>query len=188
MQGFSRTVFAGLLLVFLSSNAFSQSNLGFFGVGAKLGLVDPENIDSVIGFGVFGDFGEITENLRLEGNLDYWSKSSGNANFDASVRDFALTGTAKYMFSTSNEVLQPFAVGGLGLHFVKTKSEYKGTNPFLEPSSSSETKTKIGIDLGGGACYSINEKIDLLGELRYRLVSDVNQLTIQVGAQYKLGE
>jgi len=188
MKWFSKAVLGAVLLVGLATNGYSQSGLGFFGIGGKLGLVDPENIDSVIGFGVFGDFGEIAENIRLEGNLDYWSKSYGSGDFDLSISDLAFTGTVKYVFPTSNEAFRPFAAGGLGVHFVKGKGEYKGSNPYLEVSEYSDTKTKIGIDLGGGVFYGISEKVDLLGELRYRLVSDVNQLTLQIGAMYKLGD
>ena len=188
MQWFSKAVFAGLLFVFLSSSAYSQSDLGFKGIGAKFGLVDPENIDAVIGFGVFGDFGEIKENIRLEGNLDYWSKSYGDANFDASISDFALTGMVKYMFSPDNESFQPFVGGGLGLHFISSSWKSKVENPIFDTTKSSDSSTKIGIDLGGGVFYGVSDKIDLLGEVRYRLVSDVSQFTVQIGALYKLGE
>ena len=56
-----------LTLIFnLSNPLFSQSDKDFKGIGVKLGIVDPEDLDATIGFGTFLDLGTIIPNLISE--------------------------------------------------------------------------------------------------------------------------
>ncbi len=167
----------------LASYGYAQQDIGLKGAGGKLGLVDPENVESVIGIGAFADLGTITPQIQLEGNLDFWSKSYKSFGAEVSFRDIFLGGTVKYMFQTSNPAWRPFAAGGLGFHFVHFKNT--GSN-FAGSVVMEQSDVKIGVDLGGGVFYLLNEQIDLLGELKYRIVSDVNQFTLQAGVLYHL--
>lgn len=179
-----RSLFGSILVCGMLCSAvspgYTQAELGFNGVGGKLGLVDPENVSSVVGFGLFAALGTIAPNIHLEGNLDYWSKSEGAAGAEVSFRDLTLGGTVKYMFPSQNSQITPFVVGGLGFHFFRSKVSL---GPF---GSASDSETKIGIDVGGGAVYKATPAVDILAELRYRLVSDINQLCIMAGVLYSL--
>jgi opacity protein-like surface antigen len=176
-----------LTSVIFARDAFSQSKMGFMGVGAKLGFVDPENVDSVIGFGALVDLGTITPSIMLEGNLDYWSKSEGSSSVNSvkvSFRDLIIGGTAKYMFKSANPKFRPFASGGLAFHLFKASVE--SSNQFIGNSDNSETK--IGFHLGGGLFYALSPQFDLLVDGRYSIVSDGNQLALQGGVVYKLAK
>lgn len=173
-------VLAILVGVFFGGNAFAQSKIDLNGIGIKVGFVDPEGVDSVIGFGALADLGTITPNLMLEANLDYWSKSEGSSSLNSievSFRDLIVGGTAKYMFKNSSPKFRPFAGGGLALHFFK--AAVNSSNPLVGNSDNSEMK--IGIHAGGGLFYSLSPQLDLLADGRYTIVSDASQIALQAG-------
>ncbi len=111
--------FVVVFLIFLSTAVMAQSAIGFRAVGGKLAVVDPENIEAVVGFGAFADLGTIAPNIALEATVDYWSKSESSAfGAEASVSDLAVGGLVKYLFMEEEAPLRPFVGGGLGIHFV----------------------------------------------------------------------
>jgi hypothetical protein len=177
-----------LVSMIFAREAFSQSNMGFMGVGAKLGLVDPEVVGSVIGFGGLVDLGTITPDIMLEANLEYWSKSEGVFGAEVSFRDLIIGGTGKYLIKSSNPKFRPFAGGGLALHLFKATS--KVSDEFEDigfgSTEASSTETRIGFHLGGGLFYELSPQLDLLVDGRYSIVSDANQLALQAGVVYKL--
>jgi len=181
LRRFIVVAFAVSLCLIVVNPAFSQAKIGLMGVGAKLGFVDPEDVDSVIGFGALADLGTITPNIMLEGNLDYWSKSEEGGGTEVSFRDMSLGGTAKYMFKSSNPKLRPFAGGGIAFHFLKGTVKSSGF-------SADNSDAKIGIHLGGGLFYALSPQLDLLADGRYSIVADANQIAIQGGVVYKLSK
>ncbi len=177
-----RTILFSALIFFLTTSVQAQPGIGFKGIGGKLGLVSPSAISSTIGFGVFADLGTIAPNIQLEANIDYWSKSTTSI---SSFRDIAFGGIARYMFDVNNPALKPFAEGGLSLHFLKSDTDE--IDFFGQTANFSASTTKLGFDLGGGLLYQISPQLDLLAELKYRLVSTVNQLTLNAGVVFRLG-
>ncbi|MFQ5651090.1 MAG: hypothetical protein ACE5IY_14210 [bacterium] len=102
----------------------------------------------------------------------------------------AFGGTVKYIFPVSNPALRPFAGGGLALHFLNVdvdvpEVDFGGTT---FGGSSSETTTKIGFNIAGGVFYKMNPKVDLIGEFKFRVVSNFNQIILRVGALFYLGQ
>jgi len=182
---------AGLLLVLfllITSISFAQAQIGFKGVGGALGYVKPENVDATIGFGAVVDLGTVSQNLGLEADVDYWSKSEKAGGFESSFRDLSIVGVVKYLFALENSQIKPYALGGLGFHFFKSKVEVPDIFGVGLGGTFEDSETKIGIDIGGGAAYGVNEKVDVFAEARYRLVSDINQFLVKVGAIFKLGK
>jgi opacity protein-like surface antigen len=147
--------------------------MGFMGIGGKLGLVDPQHFESTIGFGVFADLGTFSPKFHLEANIDYWSKSETVLGSEYTVRDFVFGGTVKYVHEVEGQKFKPFGLGGLHLHLINGESQ---------------SDAKVGIDLGGGTYYATSPKLDLMVELRYRVVSDVSQLVLSAGALYYWGQ
>jgi len=180
-----KVVLVGLVLS-LAPAVMAQSSFGLKGVGGKLAYVKPQDIDGIIGFGAFVDLGTIAPNIALEAAVDYWSKSESQSQegftAEASVSDFALAVLAKYLIGAEDAQLRPFVGGGLGIHFVKGSVSVTGFG------SASDTQTKVGLDVGGGVQYAVSEKVALIGELMYRIVSDVNQLVIGGKVAVKLGQ
>jgi opacity protein-like surface antigen len=185
------TLCAALCMV-ASQNAMAQSDLGLKRVGGTIGIVDPENMDTVLGFGLLADWGTITPDIRLESRLDYWSKSESlYGGGEASMRDIALGARGKYFFPVSHSSVRPFAGAGLGLHFLHAEVSFPaqdlGGGTIIPAMTVGDSSTKLGLDLGGGIETSLSPRTDLLADLWYGIVSDVSQLSMRIGLSYKLG-
>ncbi len=162
----------------------AQMDVGLKSVGARISYVNPEGLNSTIGLGGVVALGSITPTIFIEGNLDFWSKSYISGDAKTSFRDIAVGGTAKYVFPLDNQAIKPFASGGVAFHILKSEVEVPETE-FLGQTiggKSSVTDPKIGIDIGGGAAYAASDKIDVVGQLHYRIVSNFSQFTLSVGA------
>ncbi|MBI4364966.1 MAG: outer membrane beta-barrel protein [Candidatus Latescibacteria bacterium] len=175
-----------LFCIAVSQNAYAGSHLGWRSIGVDVGFVDPENVDGAFGFGAFADLGTLAPSLHLAPQLAYWSKSEEDFGAEASVGDLSLGARAKYMFHVSSRTFQPYAGGGLGLHFVSAKVTIP--DPFLGGFMTLEdNSTKLGLDMGGGFVTPIGAKTDLTGDLWYTFVEDVSHLSMKVGIAMKLG-
>lgn len=134
--------------------------------GARVGITDVENLgDPVISFGVFGDTA-LDNDFLLGGNIDYWEKSSGTLTQDrVNVNDVSLGVNAKYLFSQMVPPLKPYVLAGLSGHRIASKTTATVNNV-------TETETaitnEVGVDLGGGVMYRVQERVDVLGEARFR--------------------
>ena len=185
-------LFASLALVLSASAALAETGIGFKGIGGHVDYVKPENVDAAIGIGAIVDLGLLTPNIGLEGNLDFSSKSYDSPLFlgtaKLTFRDIIIGATAKYYFPLADSKLRPFAGAGLGINLFHSKAEFTGQYAYLTGYSYDNSETKIGIDLCGGTLYGISPKLDLLGEFRYRIVSDVSQTVLRAGVVYKLGQ
>lgn len=164
------------------SGVQAQTIIGFKGIGGHIALVDPDNVNTTFGIGGVVDLGTFIPLLHFEANADYWSKSEGNFGAKASVRDIALGASTKYEFKTGNPAVSLFAGGGLAFHFLRGKVPVESVTIEGERIVASDTDTKIGIDALGGVNLNVSPKVDLVGTLKYRIVSDVNQVVLSAGA------
>ena len=167
-----KKVFGGtlaLLLAIMATTAFAQADLGFRGAGGSLGFVDT-GIGGTVGFGGLVEFGEIAPNVRLEANIDYWSKTRDLGWFGkVSASDLALGGTVKYDLGDEDSAVRWYIGGGLGMHFVSSTSN-------------------IGMDFLGGARFGQSDSMKYFGELRYRVVSGWTQTCLRAGAVFFFGD
>lgn len=128
--GMMRTAFAGavvvLLVITFGSTAFSQTAIGFNGIGGEVGLVIPEgDIGNTVGLGVVSDLGTITEVIHLSASIDYWSKSYDVGSlWDSSFRQILIGGTASYYFPVTS-VFKPYGGAGLNVTLSKATADYK---------------------------------------------------------------
>jgi opacity protein-like surface antigen len=148
--------------VLISSEAFGQTDIGFKGIGLKLGYVDPDKIDETMGFGAIADLGTLTLQLGWEAELAYWSKSGGS--------DVGILSSAKYSFPVPESRFSPFMGGGLGLHIF----------------SNGEDEARLGMHILAGMDTWVSENALVFGEFRYCFVSDLNQFWLTVGIKVKL--
>ncbi|MBK6734075.1 MAG: outer membrane beta-barrel protein [bacterium] len=184
-----RYIIAGAVaisLAILSGEAQAETNIGFRGLGANVALVDIQ-AGSTIGFGGMVDLGYISENIRLEANIDLWSKS-WDAGYDYyyeeslkwSLSDVAIGGTAKYELGEVGAPARWYVGAGLGMHFLS--SEISGGG-----ESDSVSDSRIGIDLLGGVNINSEARTSYFAELRYRTVWDWTQTCVRAGVKFALG-
>jgi len=181
-------VVLGLLAVCAmpAQNAWAKSDIGFNRLGVDVGIVDPEAAGSTVGFGVVADLGTLSPNVGISSQVGYWSKSEDVFGAESSVRDISVGTRVNYLFSVSkSSKFQPYAGGGLGLHFFNVEvsvPDFQGGT-----ISASESETKLGFDLGGGASMPLSPKANLFGDLWYTL-ADVDQLAMKVGVSFLLSK
>lgn len=172
-----------------SQNARAASDVGFKGAGVKLALVDPDNVDMAVGFGGFVDLGRVTNEIQLEPFVDYWSQTESQFGAELSVRDLAFGMRGKYNFPVSSMKVQPYAGAGLGIHMLKAQVSIEdqdlGGGLILPGYTVEDSFTRLGLDLGGGMATHLSPTTDLLAEMWYGIVSDVNQFSVRVGVEFK---
>ena len=96
-------------------SASSNSGLGFRGIGARIGYVDPENASGTAALGGHIDMGQFVRNVNLVPFVEYWS--AGVAGYDRS--DFTVDTNVNVDFPLKGGTLIPYVGGGLWLHFLK---------------------------------------------------------------------
>lgn len=175
-----------LILAFVSIPVLSQTNIGLLGVGAKLGYVDPEDIDATFGFGVVADLGTIKPDIALEAELGYWSTSKDIFGMEVTLRDISISATAKYLIKMEGNI-QPYAGGGLGFHMFKSSCEFQNFYTG-QKEKTDDSETKIGFHVCGGGTMVLSPQLTGLAELRYAIIDDASTLSLMAGVIYSLGK
>jgi hypothetical protein len=179
-----------LVLTLGASAASAQMNLGFKGVGVRVGYVEPENIDGTFAFGVFTDLGTFHPNVSFETYLDYWSKSMDAGSFgETSFRDIVLGAKVEYMFALASPTVRPFVGAGLSLHFLHGEASIADMtygSLTIPGTTIDSSDTKLGLDFGGGVRAGVSETVDIIGEAKFSLVSDINQFGISAGVLFHI--
>ncbi len=154
-----------------ASTATQYRGLGFQGLGARIGFVDPEGASSTVALGIHVDAGEFVQHVHIVPLAEYWKVGASGVD----VSDLNIGSDVNVDFPVEGGRVIPYAGGGLGLHFVKVD------NPF-GPGSNSDTK--LGLNIQGGIRNQVMPNLGIFGEVKYDFVSDVNQLKIMGGFTY----
>lgn len=171
--------------------ASAQANLALRGIGLKAGVVNPEDVDATLGFGLVFDLGTVHPQFALESYAGYWSQSEEFYGMEAGVSDYSLGGKVKYMFNTANPAIQPYAGAGLGLHIFDLHAEtpplYIGGSLIYPGTSYSDTDVNLGLDLGGGLRIDQGGQFAFMADAWFSIVSDVSHFSLMAGAMYMFG-
>jgi opacity protein-like surface antigen len=116
---------------------------------------------------------------------DYWSKSEGSGDFEVDFRDIAFGARGQYVFSNDNPRVSPYAAAGIAIHLFKVDVPEQEIAGFTVGGSDSDSK--IGVDLAGGIEYASSEKMKIIGEVMYRIVSDIEQFVISAALMFPFG-
>ena len=120
---------------------------------------------SFVGFGP-KFFYNVTDPIRLVGELDYFMKKDNVSRWD-------LSAYGHYLFPIADQI---WVYPSVGLGMVGAKWSYGGL---------SDSNSEFAISLGGGADYEISSNLLLSTELRLKLIDGTNHLNIAVGLAYK---
>ncbi|MFZ5433574.1 MAG: acyloxyacyl hydrolase [Calditrichota bacterium] len=161
--------------------SYAESDIGFKGIGGRIGYVDPESeIDGTITFGVVADLGEWTDNLRWDAALTYWSTGEEAGQWEWTWSDIALRSGVKYHFLDGE--WQPYAGGGLGIHMYSI--DFDGPSTY---TGWDDSETEFGFYIVGGVSHQFNEQWKAGAELQLDW-ADPDQTNIQVNVIYLLGK
>ena len=163
-----------------------SADMGFKGAGGRLSFVAPDGVDATIGFGGFVDLGTLAPDVLLEMSFDYWSTSKSFTLGEIKSRDMILGFLSKYTFTVSDEKLRPYAGAGLALHFLKVEVPKIGFDQ--EVYGGDVNDMRLGLDVVGGIGYDAGENMEIVGEIMYRVVSDVTQFVLSGGIVFWFGD
>jgi hypothetical protein len=169
----NRIAVIGVLIFCLVTGTavFAKSDIGFKGVGGKVGFVSPEaSIGSTIGFGAVVDLGTITPEIALSGDIMYWGKT--HSYYDEKVKNsqIYISATGKYFFNSKKGAkFLPYAGAGLEFVIYKQSWTYSGEYAQLVHSNNSVSSSEIGIHIVGGAKYPLDKSKYLFAEARYSM-------------------
>lgn len=104
----------------------------------------------------------VTDNIRLEADLDYGFKSNGFSVFDISAN-------VQYLFNLSDKFVF-YPVVGIG---------YGNIN------SASASESRFLFNVGVGAEYPITDNISIGAEIKFQYMKNFSRLPIAVGVTYK---
>ena len=163
------------------SSATAQG-LGFNGVGAKAGLIMPEDPwDTGFFVSITADLGEITENLSLVPFVGYWKSNYSIYEYDLGLSNIQLGADVHYFLSG---VPGLYAGGGLSLNLLSV--EYPTFN-YLGGgiTTDSESETKLGFGFLAGYGFNVAGQ-NIFVEGKYNIISDFNTLELAVGIMFDL--
>ena len=172
----------------MATTAMAAADFGLKGIGVRVGVVEPENLDTTVGFGFFMDLGTFHPNVAFETYVDYWSNSFDVGFGESSFRDIVIGAKTEYMFTVSRPIIHPFIGAGLSVHMMKSEASISDITIFgqtIPGTSMDASDTKLGLDLGGGLRAGVADNIDIIGEAWYSFVPDVNQFLATGGIAYK---
>lgn len=92
-----------------------------------------------------------------------------------------------YIFTNSDQYAA-YGLAGLNITGTHWSTNYEYTDPYTgqtEKYDESDSDTDIGLNIGGGGQYNINEKIGAFGEIKY-VISNYDQLVFTFGIIYGL--
>jgi len=164
-----RVGFVSILMLVLLVFSFSDSSaqIGFKGVGGRLGFVSADGSVSTIVFGGHVNLGEIIPGLELVPSIDYWSESILNW--------LSINGNVRYYFPTSGNI---DFFGGGGLAFNRSSVDL---GPLGDISD-----TGISLNLMGGADMPLSD--NLVGTAMIMFNTDGRQIKIMGGVTYMLSQ
>lgn len=151
---------------------------GDVSLGAKLGLADPEDLDTALDLGVLIR-GKLTPAWRVEGSLEYWGVNHW--------KDVSLNGAAAYEIPVSGTV-KPYLGFGTGAHIQSWSFHEMWWHDYYWVDHS-ESRTFLGLHLLGGADFDLSPQTKIITELKYAIIPDdagLDALTITGGVAIKL--
>lgn len=158
-----------LALIFININSFSQISVGgglAFGTEAK-----------TIGFNLKCQY-SITESIDLVGGLTFFLPKTETQNIPfagtiktkSTLLSFDIDG--HYHFAI-NDQIKVYPLSGLNI-----------TNVSVSVNNTKTGDTKVGLNVGAGGTYKINESLNAFAETKY-IIGNYDQLVITLGILYQ---
>ncbi|MEO1050705.1 MAG: outer membrane beta-barrel protein [Bacteroidota bacterium] len=147
-----------------------------------------KNVGGIFGFGTeietpaLGVNGEyfVTSNIAIAPSFIYYFPNSNNGflGTEITVTWWELNANANFYFAEEG-IAEFYGIGGINYTNARVKIE--------SPSNGESTTSngEIGLNIGAGANFDINQNFKLFAELKY-VIGDADQLGIFVGARFPL--
>lgn len=157
-----KRILSFIVVAIMAIGAYAQQ--GQFGLGANVILAPAVEGPSRTNFGLGAklQYG-LSNNVRLEGDVEYLFKAKHISQFDFTVN-------GHYLVDITSDVTM-YPIMGIGFASVKPEN-HPGLSKFI-------------FNLGLGAEYAITERVAACLEIKYQYCQDVSKMPIAVGIAYK---
>ncbi|MBU1702588.1 MAG: porin family protein [Candidatus Eisenbacteria bacterium] len=181
--GVTSVVLVGMLLC--AGTGFA-GEIGLKGIEARLGYADIEgDVGGAILFSGGADLGQLTPELGLELQADFWTKSEDfGGGVEWSWMDFGIMCNLRYDFVGGASFL-PYTFAGLGFHYWDASWDCPGCSTFF--GDLSESGLEFGFDIGAGAEFGKGEGITPVARLGYNVNGGADYLFISGGIKFPMG-
>ncbi len=140
-----------------------------------------------IGIGAKGLY-EIDDEWDVSGELVYFfgEDESRGGGVEVESNLFTINADAHYNFDINVDQLGVYALGGLNIAFWEATTSTPSIPSLGVPGGESEVDgSEVGLNLGGGAIYELQENISLFSELKF-VVGDFDQVVFSAGVLFDL--
>ncbi|CAN5601156.1 hypothetical protein BH24GEM3_BH24GEM3_03290 [soil metagenome] len=186
---------------------YDYENLAFRGLGVEIGSVWPHRVENTLSLGLRGDLGLLGPNLRIVPSLSLWSSHLRQSEVDRfasqiirvcqrqqnaicpaqldlgriRLSDLALATDAHYLFINPFDAT-PYLGAGVGVHLLN------GSGEFIDDTFIEELLDAISpaLNLVGGVSVPLTNTLEVFGEARYILLSDVRHGALSVGGMWRI--
>jgi len=167
-------------------------------LGARVAYTNISQLEGgTMGIGAIWEYA-VADNLLFGVTLDHWRENGGAADLyhTLEVTDTVLGGHARMLFTQFDLPVRPYGLLGITTHRLTVKDSRAIPPTEGQPrvaqrvDVNSDTAAELGVDLGVGVSYPVNEKVDLTAEIKWRNILDdsvkYDQLAFTGGVGYLL--
>lgn len=159
-----------VLLVALFATVGASAQKGDMSVGLNLGY--GSEIESAA-LGVKFNYG-LMDQIQLSPSFNYFFENDG-------ISGWEINANAHYLFNIAPQVnVYPLA----GLVLTSWSADFKYHNPYFGTVSIDHSETKFGLNLGGGINFRITPQFSAGVEVKYTIVSDLDQFVPMAHVMY----
>jgi hypothetical protein len=136
------------------------------------------------------DLGNLTPELGLELNVDFWSKSWGDNDlyddYDWTWTNIGFLGNVTYGLIKDGSV-RPYLFGGLGLHYWKASLDCPSCDDLIF-GDLDESGLELGFDAGIGAEFGSGDGVTPVARAGYNTNGGADYLFIEGGVKIPIGD
>lgn len=174
-----RKLFLLVFMTFISSLAFAQS--GKLGIGVNIGYGAASDLKKP-SIGIKANY-DITKLLTIAPSFNYYfQKKESYDNIEAKLKVWDLNCDVHFnLLHKENFRLYPLA----GISYLHAKATASTSIQDYGDFEGSASDGKVGANLGVGAQFKIASHFVIAPEVKYQIISDLNQLVPSVAVMYK---
>ena len=161
-----------LIMMLVSTATFAEKGDKWVGINLNYGVNNKFK-----NFGVGGKLQyEIRENLRLEGAANYFFKRTVSEEFgDYGASQWDVNVNVHYLIHIADK-MNVYPIIGPTVMTYKVGDNLVGTG----------YHTRVGVNIGAGWEYQVNDEIKLNFDFKYQYLKDIDRPVFAIGACYKL--
>lgn len=167
-----------ICLLLVGFTGYAQDK-GDMAAGITLGVAPSlEKGSSVTNFGIGAKYQyNVLEQVRLEGDLEYWFK-------DHTIDVFDISANVQYLFPVGSRI-NIYPTLGIGYAHIGGGVKVPDWAEDYVSNADGGSGSRFLFNLGVGVEYAINYSLKMGLEIKYQYLKDFGRLPIQVGVTYQ---